>query len=170
MNVSSVFDRIIHGLAYLSAAAIAFVALVICYTVIMRYFFQIIPLWTNDITSFLLLGITFAGGAYVAEKDAHTRVDILIRLIHGRPRMYLELAVAVFVCLVTAVLAWFAFHTVIDQYERGTRIMRSIIVPRWIILLPILIGSVLISLKYLQIAVRIWRSGCVPEQSDWNRE
>lgn len=160
--MNSVFDRIVNGLAVLSAAAIGFIAVVICYMVIMRYFFGVIPLWINDVTSFLLLTITFAGGAYVAGKDAHTRVDIVVLLIRGRPRMYVDFGVAIFVCVVTAILAWFAFHTVVDQYERGTRIVRSIIVPRWIVLLPILVGSILISLKYMQIAWRTWRYDLYP--------
>lgn len=164
-KLANVFNRIVNGLAVLSAAAIAFIAVAICYMVFMRFFFQVIPLWTNDITSFLLLMITFAGGAYVAEKDAHTRVDIVIRLIQGRPRIYLDFIVAMIVCLATAALTYFAYYSVIDHYERGTKIVRSIIVPTWIVILPILIGSAIVSLKYFQIALRIWHYGLFPRES-----
>lgn len=155
--MSRVFERLLDVFAALSAAALAFMAVAICYEVALRQVFQVVPVWVNDVTAFILLGVTFAGGAYVLARDGHTRVDILLPLIKGRPRAVLDLVSTLLGFAAAAVLAAAAFYSVLDNYERGTRVVRALQFEKWIVLTPILIGSVLIAITFLQAAWRILR-------------
>jgi C4-dicarboxylate transporter DctQ subunit len=156
--VSKLYQWLLGILAALAAVGIGFVAVAITYSVVLRQVFQIVPLWVNDVTSFLLVAITFAGGAYVLARDGHTRVDILLQAIHGRSRVLLDLVSALLGFAATAVLTAAAAYTVMDQYERATLVVRAIEVPKWIVLAPILIGSALVAITFLQIARQCWRN------------
>jgi TRAP-type C4-dicarboxylate transport system permease small subunit len=156
--VSKLHEWLLGLLAALAAVGIGFVAVAITYSVVLRQTFGIAPLWVNDVTSFLLVAITFAGGAYVLARDGHTRVDILLEAIHGRSRAVLDLVSALLGFVATTVLTAAAVYTVLDQYERGTVVVRAIEVPKWIVLTPILIGSALVAVTFLQIAWQCWRN------------
>jgi len=158
-RVSKLYDRLLGLLAAFAAAGIAFVALTITYSVLLRQLFGAVPLWVNDVTSYLLVAITFAGGAYVLARDGHTRVDILLNQVNGRLRAKLDLASALLGFLATAVLTGAALYTVVDQYQRGTWVVRTIEVQAWIVLAPIPIGSALIAITFLRIAWQCWREG-----------
>lgn len=155
--MSRLYERLIDGLAYASAIAIALLAIIISYSVVLRQVFGSVPPWVSDVTSFTLVAVTFAGGAYVLERDGHTRIDILIGSLSGRPRRVLEVLSAILGFIAVAVLAGAAFYAVIDNYERGAHVVRAIQVQKWIVLSPIAIGSVLIAIKFLQVARRKWR-------------
>jgi TRAP-type C4-dicarboxylate transport system permease small subunit len=157
--VSKLYDRLLGLLAAFAAAGIAFVALAITYAVVLRQLFGAVPLWVNDVTSYLMVAITFAGGAYVLAHDGHTRVDILLNQIKGSARARLDLASALLGFLATAVLTGAGLYTVVDQYQRGTWVLRTIEVRTWIVLTPIVIGSALTAISFLRIAWQCWREG-----------
>ena len=125
--MSKLYEWLLHFLAALAAIGIGFVAVAITYSVVLRQLFGTVPLWVNDVTSFLLVAITFAGGAYVLARDGHTRVDILLQAIHGRSRAVLDLVSALLGFAATAVLTAAAVYTVLDQYERATVVVRAIV-------------------------------------------
>ena len=142
------FKRIIAALMALAAACVAFIAVAIGYGVIARKALSVSPIWINDVTSYALLAITFAGGAYVAAKDSHTRVDLLRERLSKTGKHYANL-VSDAVCFGSCiVLATAASMVTFDNFERGTRLIRAIELPKWIVIAIVAAGSTMVALVY----------------------
>lgn len=144
----SLLDRISTALMVLAASAVAFIAVAIGYGVIARKFFPVAPTWVNDVTSYALLVITFAGGAYVSARDAHTRVDLFRERLSERGKRYATLA-AYTVCFVSClVLAVTAGIVTLDNFARDTRLIRTIEIPKWTVIAVVAAGAAMVALTY----------------------
>jgi TRAP-type C4-dicarboxylate transport system permease small subunit len=132
-----------------------FLTFAITYDVVVRFTFNKTLLWVNDVTGYLLAALTFLGGAYVMAHDAHTRVDILVA--HAGPvvRRWLTLIDALLVLVVCVVLAVASGYAVWDSYRRNVSVVGIVEVPRYIMLAPIFIGTVLISLERIRFLRRL---------------
>ena len=140
----------LHGaFVLLLCAIVPFVMLAVSYEVVARHFFGLVPLWVNDVTGYLLLALTFLGGAFVMRRNAHTQVDIVVEHTGERIKRRLTLLNTVLVLAVAAVLAVVAGYTVWDGYQRRLMVIGIVEVPRWIVLSPIFVGSVLLFVERL---------------------
>lgn len=128
----------------LLCAVVPFVMVSVSYEVAVRHFFGLVPLWVNDVTGYLLLALTFLGGAFVMARDGHTQVDIVVE--HSSPgvKRRLVLINTALVMLVALVLACASGFTVWDGYQRKLTVVGIIEVPRWIVLSPIFVGATLL--------------------------
>jgi len=68
------FEQISRTLAILSVAGM-FGSILI--EVIGRSLFGVATIWVTEVSSYLIVAITFLGAAFVASRDAHIRVDII---------------------------------------------------------------------------------------------
>lgn len=142
------FRRISTAFMVLAATAVAFIAVAIGYGVIVRKTLLISPVWINDVTSYSLLVITFAGGAFVAANDAHTRVDLFRERLSMRGKHYATL-LSDAICLAScATLSVAAGMVTFDNFERGTRLIRAIEIPKWIVIAIVAAGSAMVALTY----------------------
>ena len=136
-----------------------FLTFAITYDVVVRYLFNSTLLWLNDVTGYLLAALTFLGGAYVMSRDGHTRVDFLVT--HARPkiRRWVTLIDAMLVFVVCLVLAVASAYSVWDSYQRNVSVVGIVQVPRYLVLLPILIGTVLICIERVRTLRRLSTRG-----------
>ncbi|MFO1302153.1 MAG: TRAP transporter small permease [Burkholderiales bacterium] len=142
---------------------VPFIMLAVSYEVAAREFFNLVPLWINDVTGYLLLALTFLGGAFVMARDGHTQVDIVVE--HTTPAVKRRLIVlnCVLILGVALVLSAVAGFTVVDSYRRNLMMMGIIDVPRWVVLSPIFFGSVLLVVERATRLARLLRT---PSGSD----
>jgi len=127
-----------------------FLTFAITYDVVVRYLFNSTLLWLNDVTGYLLAALTFLGGAYVMAQNGHTRVDILVTHAGATMRRRMTLFDAALVLLVCAVLAVASGYAVWDSYSRNVSVVGIVQVPRWIVLAPIFIGTLLICIERIR--------------------
>ena len=128
----------------LLSCIVPFIMLAVSYEVAARHFFGSVPLWINDVTGYLLLALTFLGGAFVMARNGHTQVDIVVEHTTPAIRRRLVLLNCVLVLCVGLVVSAIAGYTVVDSYRRNLMMMGIIDVPRWVVLSPIFVGGVLL--------------------------
>ncbi len=133
------------ALVLLLCGIVPFIMLAVSYEVAARHFFGVMPLWINDVTGYLLLALTFLGGAFVMARDGHTQVDIVVEHTTPAIRRRLIILNCVLVLCIGLVLSAVAGFTVIDSYRRNLTMMGIIDVPRWIVLSPIFLGAMLLA-------------------------
>jgi TRAP-type C4-dicarboxylate transport system permease small subunit len=145
------------GFILLLCAVVPFIMIAITYEVIARHFFNAVPLWVNDVTGYLQLAVTLLGGAYVMAREGHTRVDIVVEHSSVGIQRRLRWVNAVLVLLVCIVLACASGYTVWDAYQRKLGGVGIIEVPKYVILSPIFVGTVLLCIervRYLRALIR----------------
>ena len=79
--VQSVLDVVNGVLAVASAMAIAAAGLVLTWEVVGRYFLSIASDWQDELSTFLLIGATFASAAWTQARRGHVGIDALSLLL-----------------------------------------------------------------------------------------
>jgi TRAP-type C4-dicarboxylate transport system permease small subunit len=157
-KVFHIFVRIIDGLTVLTgwAAALCLVAaaLIVTEAVIVRKLLGISTIWQIEASVFLLIFAVFVGAPFVQKNDHHLNVDLVIILLYPRTREITLIVVSIITCILTAILAWYAWpmwwETVINN-EHSESLWGP---PLWIPFLFLPLGMTLLFLQYI---VYIWR-------------
>lgn len=157
-------DRVSEISGYLSGACIFLATLIICYAVVLRAMGQS-TIWQTELATYLLIFVTFVGGAYGLKHGSHVNVDLLLNRLPLRGRMVLHALCAVLSLVLIAVVAWHSYHmwseAVRGNWTSGTAWNPSLVLPYAI--LPL--GMLLIALQYLAITARALR-GLVTGESE----
>jgi TRAP-type C4-dicarboxylate transport system permease small subunit len=79
--VQTVMDAINAAMAVVSSVAIAGAGLVLTWEVVGRYFLGIASDWQDELSTFLLIGATFASAAWTQARRGHVGIDALSLLL-----------------------------------------------------------------------------------------
>lgn len=104
-------------------------------------------------TEFGLLYIAMLGSPWLVLKRGHVYIEILTAAAPQRWRIRLSRAVALLCVAVCAVLTWYAGEATWQAYLRGDADMRSLDMPRWLLLISI---PVCFALMAVQFARFVW--------------
>jgi len=82
-KISLIFGYISGGFAFL-------MMVIIGYDVLMRHIFDDPTIWADEVSCYLLVGITFLGAAYTLSMDAHVRIETFTDRLSPKAQRYLE--------------------------------------------------------------------------------
>lgn len=146
-------DAVTEVCGYLSGLCIALATVTICYSVTVRAM-GYSTVWQTELTVYLLIFVTFVGGAYGLKHGSHVNVDLLVTRLPRRARLVVELvAVALSLVLILVVLVRGAdmwLHATTQGWRSGSAWNPPLTVPYAV--LPL--GMALLTLQYLAMA---WR-------------
>ena len=133
-------------------------AFVVFYQVFTRYALNDAAGWTEEIARYLLIAVTFLGGAMAVRRGTHIQVDFLYRFIPPAAR----LALAFFVDAVRiAFFAYAVWLTWLLMQRIGSQRMAIVELPIGLVFGAMLAGFALMLARSLQVAWRHWRRGYV---------
>jgi len=146
---------------WLTLAVFWVLAFVVFYQVFTRYVMNDAAGWTEEISRYLLIAVTFLGGAMAVRRGTHIQVDFVYRFLPptaGR-------ALAVFVDAVQiAFFGYAAWLTWLLMQRIGSQRMAIVELPIGLVFGAMLAGFVLMFGRSLQFAVRRWRRGYAEEE------
>lgn len=145
-----VWDRLLVVISDLLALLVAAMTAAVVYEVVARYFFNRPTAWAVDFTEYGMVYLTFFGAAWLVRERAHIRVDMLTSRLSPRAQLILELLLSVLAAATLAVLVWKGAELVWEAYANNQAMLKAWVVPRWIILLPIPLGGLLMLLETLR--------------------
>ena len=79
--IQALLDRLNTVMAFGSSLAIAAAGLVLTWEVIGRYFLAIPSDWQDELSTFLLIGATFASAAWTQARRGHVGIDALREIL-----------------------------------------------------------------------------------------
>lgn len=126
--------------AFLSGACLVIMTLLISAQIAARFIGAVIPS-SEDFAGWLLSATIFFGLAYTFHEGAHIRVTMLLVRLGATKRRYLEffnLAIGLFI---SGYLALYTAHTVYESYDFGDVTDTYLVVPLWMVQMPMAIGS-----------------------------
>jgi TRAP-type mannitol/chloroaromatic compound transport system permease small subunit len=123
--------------------------LIVVYDVAMRYILNCPTEWGLELNGFLLLAITFLGGAYAFLKGAHVRVTIIHDRFSPRVKAIVDLLTYLVFFMVCIVLLWYGGQVAWDSLTHNTRTPSSWAPVLWPSQMLIPLGAVLIGLQGL---------------------
>lgn len=92
--------------ASLASLILVFVTFSIFYDVFMRYVFNRPSIWITEVTTYLLLYMTFLGTSYALQQGTHIKVTFLSDLFNLRVQRVITLITSFFALAFCLVLLW----------------------------------------------------------------
>ncbi len=74
-------------------ALLSLMVLNVTWQVLSRYVFQDPSSFTDELSRYMLVWLGMLGAAYVAGKDEHLAIDIIIKKLEGKPRIRLQVLI-----------------------------------------------------------------------------
>ena len=142
-------EKISTGFGYASGALVFLMMISIVFDVIMRHVFNAPTIWADEVSCYLLVGITFLGAAYTLKIDGHIRVEAIITRFGPGIRRYLEIVLDVFSLIFLAIFAWQACKLVADSYSSARITPTLLRTPLYIPQIVFALGLVWFSLQML---------------------
>ena len=109
--------------------------------------------FSEELNRALIIMITFAGISYAARHGRHIRMSAIYDALPPKMRRVLMIVI----CITTAVfmfgLAWYSLQYLLTQYGRG-RVLSSLQLPVWIILVWVPVGFFMTGLQYALTAIK----------------
>jgi TRAP-type C4-dicarboxylate transport system permease small subunit len=155
-KLDALLDRLNKAMAWLAAAAIIFMMLAISYAVMMRYGWNKPVPWIVEVSSYLMLYITFLGTAWLQRKGGHVAVDLVTGRLNPRVRAALKSATSLGGAVVGFVLAWKGSLVTVDYFQRDVTAIGILNTPQFLLMGIIPIGGFLLLVEFL---LQAWRQG-----------
>jgi TRAP-type C4-dicarboxylate transport system permease small subunit len=96
---------------------------IIVFTVISRYGFNWVLSWSEEVPRYLLIWVSFLGGAVGVDLKDHIAFDYFLKRLRGRPRALATLAINAAILFLGWIMFWFGIQFVQDF---GSDLMESI--------------------------------------------
>jgi len=157
----SVFEQVNRLIAALVAASIGLFALLIPFDLFLRKVgWGNLP-WLHEGAEYGLYIGVFLSAAWVLNKGAHVRVDIIIAALPDRVALRLERILDIAGALLCAVLCYCGVAGMISEYAFGTLPDKDLRIPNWYMLLVFGLSFALLTVEFLLRYRRAGKAGSV---------
>jgi C4-dicarboxylate transporter, DctQ subunit len=145
--VLAFYDRLLAGLALLSALAFGAVAFIIAYEVSTRWLGYRPPVWPQAISEYTMLYATLFGAPWILRRAEHVQVTTLAAVLPAGARTALSRAMSFIGMVVCLVVAWYALRVTLTA--PGLEI-RSFEMPKWVVYAPLPLGFLLMAIEFFR--------------------
>jgi TRAP-type C4-dicarboxylate transport system permease small subunit len=152
--------------AWLIGLMLVVITLVLFTNAVARYFAGITIIGGEELARCLMVWMTFLGSHLLVRTRSHVAIDLLAKVLTGRPRALLTSLIAVIGVLVCAYVAKLGWDLTERIFSTGQR-MSSLPLARGWFYLPIPLGFGLMSVSFLQVLIATWTGARQPELSDF---
>jgi C4-dicarboxylate transporter DctQ subunit len=151
------FSKILTGIDKFERGFNAFVlilsTLILFINVILRYFFSASTSWAEELTRYLIIWISFVGGSICVKHNDHVCVDLIHHLLPAKAKTVLIMITQWIASVFMAVLAYYSWKIMMFNFSTG-QISPTLMVPMWIIYLSIVLGSILMAIRFFENTIR----------------
>ncbi|MBW1716911.1 MAG: TRAP transporter small permease [Deltaproteobacteria bacterium] len=127
--VQIAYKWIIGAVKVISAVSIALMTLFTAYEVVVRELFGKPTIWTNEITSYLLIWFGLLGIIYAYDKGTHVSVDIIYRRMNVRNQTLFDIVTATLMLAFALCFCMYGYKYWWLAYSRGWRHFGMLDVP-----------------------------------------
>ena len=154
---SNIFDHILDYMCGFAGILLIAMALLINFGVINRYVFSNSVGWPMEISSYCMVYITFLVAAWVLKLEGHVSIDILLEYIKPRSRALLQMITSSICAICSFFMAWYGAMVTIDLYRTHYFMVSLLMPPKWIIIIVIFIGMLMLFIQFLRRTYSYWK-------------
>lgn len=153
-SASRALDFVIVAGAVLAVAILVALVASVAFEVVMRYFFNRPTRWVVEFSEYALLWLAFLGGAWVLREEAHVKVEMLVEILPPRTQEIIHIITSLVGMVTCALFCWVSTVFIVELYDSGEVLFRSMIVKKWAVMSVIAPGLLLLTLQFMR---RAWR-------------
>lgn len=151
-----IHNGLILGGAVICGGVFMFMMVVVSIDAILRYAFSSPLAWEIEVNEYLLLYVTFLGAPWLLRQDGHVRVDLLFAYIPERAAHRLTMCTSLLGGAACLVLCAVGCQSTWEAFVRGLPEIKTLAVPRWILMWVIPYGSLLLAIEFFSKAWGHW--------------
>jgi TRAP-type C4-dicarboxylate transport system permease small subunit len=133
----------------IAALCIIAAALVVTEGIITRKVLGLSAIWQIEASVFLLIFATFVGAPFVQKSEHHLNVDLILVHLSPKTREMILIIVSVITCIISGILAWFAWPMWWEAVVRNDHSYSLWGPPLWIPYFFIPFGMSLLLFQYI---------------------
>jgi len=149
--------------ALLSGLGVLALTGLVTFDVLMRYFFDRPQLFVDELASFLLVFVVFAGLAYTFRAGGHVRIDLVTSSLPRPVRAWLRVVTLALGLVFLGAAIWVTALSSVGSYRYG-RVSAVMLYPLWVPMLLIPAGLLLMAVAMLVAFVRQVRASLGPPE------
>lgn len=146
-------DRLTNILAILAGVYLVWIFLAIVFQVVARSVFLYGSSHIFTFIEYGLLYITMAGAPWLVREKGHVYIEILTAAVSEQVRPLLSRAVVGLVILICVIITYYVIEVTIRAFVRDEMDMRSLDMPRWMLMISMPICFGLMSLQFLRFVI-----------------
>jgi len=159
-KANAIYDQSLRGMVILASVMLSFTVILVCADVIGRYGFTRPLLWAPEITTYILVWVTFLGTAWVLGQDKHIKMDLVITNLKPRAQAMLNIITSILGAMSCLILAVFGTKVTYDVAKAGLFYYSYLEPPKFIMLIPVALGCALLFIQFSRRAhgyIRDWK-------------
>jgi len=138
---------------YLSGVALLLATGATMHGVASRYFFGHPTIWQTEFSIYLLMFVTFVGGAYGLRHHAHVGVDLFVQRLPSRPQLAMRVVAAVLSLVVVLIVLWTATDMWWEAYQNGWTSSTAWGPPLSVVYAILPLGMLLVACQYIAMVI-----------------
>ena len=152
--ISKAYDAMLYGMAIAAGFLMAAMMVVICLDVVLRNLGYQSSAHFFTFTEYALLAVPCLGAPWLVREKGHIYVEILLMYLKPRPRKLLTCVIGGVCIAVCAILAWYGFEVTISDFLQNEKDVRSLDMPRWMVVGFIPLSFAMMGIEFLRFVVR----------------
>jgi TRAP-type C4-dicarboxylate transport system permease small subunit len=152
--IKKTYDAVLYGMAYLAGFLMASMMVVIFIDVVLRNLGYQSSAHFFTFTEYALLAVPCLGAPWLVREKGHIYIEILLMYLGPRPRAALTWLIGVVCIVVCLVLAWYGFQVTINDFLQNEKDVRSLDMPRWMVVGFIPLAFAMMAIEFLRFLVR----------------
>jgi len=152
--VAKLHDGLVYGMAIIAALLMVAMMVVITLDVVLRNLGYQSSAHFFTFTEYALLVIPCMGAPWLAREKGHIYVEILLMSLPPRARGALTMLIGLICIAVCLVIAWYGFEVTIQNYLQNEKDVRSLDMPRWMIVGWIPVSFLMMAIEFARF---LWR-------------
>jgi len=148
------YDAVVYGMAIVAAFLMAAMMVIITLDVIFRNLGYQSSSHFFTFTEYALLIVPCLGAPWLAREKGHIYVEILLNSLPPAARRVMTWAIGLFCIAVCLTIAWYGLQVTINDYLQAEKDVRSLDMPRWMLVLWIPLSFLMMALEFARF---LWR-------------
>jgi len=144
-----IFDRTLDIMAFFAGVLLLFAVASVGVGIVMRSLGN--PLgWVFEVSSYILLYVTFLVAAWTLRLEGHVHIDIVINQLKPRTQSVFHIITSAIGVLIALALTWYGAKVTYDFLLSGHFTPSVLEPPKWIFLIIIPIGSLALAIQFIR--------------------
>lgn len=150
-----VIERLSSVSGWLSGIGVVVMAVVITVDIFLRYFLSKPLLFSNEVSVYCMVYVTFVGAALTMKKRGHISVDLLYRHLPRKIQLWLDVVTTITGTVVICIIAWESVGWVLYTYNTGFQSPGVLETPMWIPMSVVPLGLFFFSIQYIVESIKV---------------
>ena len=149
-RLGKILDQVNIIMVVISTVLILGLTLIVGADITLRYVF-LRPLgWVKEVSEYILVALGFLVAAWILKDDGHVKMDLLLNKVNPKVQTVMNIITSIMSALVVLIVTWFTLRVMADFYRTKLVTPSVLEPPKWILLIPIFVGSLLLAIQFIR--------------------